>query len=94
MVHLEIGASNGHKLFTTLLRLDASFMIMSHAAFRSRRNSNRVLRPKPENRLLVVLRPKPPNSLEKRIRYTSYTILASVAIILDHPITKSSCTFA
>jgi hypothetical protein len=75
-----------------LLRLDASFVMTPRASFRFHWNSNRVLRPKPENHRLVVLRPKPPNRREKRIRYASSTISKGVIVVLDRPIPKSSCT--
>jgi len=45
----------------TLIHLDTSFTMMPRASSRSRRNSQHVLRSKPENRPPVVLRPKPPN---------------------------------
>jgi hypothetical protein len=56
MVHLSIGASDGHMLFTTLLHLYASFVMAPHATSKSILNSIRVLRTKPKNRSLVVLR--------------------------------------
>jgi hypothetical protein len=60
MVQLLIGASDGHELSVTLLRLDTSFTMTLRAAFESIPNSNQVLRPKPKNYPPVVLRPKPP----------------------------------
>jgi hypothetical protein len=48
MVQLHICASNGHELFTTLLHLDASFVMTPHAISKSIPYSNRVLRPKPK----------------------------------------------
>jgi hypothetical protein len=77
MVQLVIQASDGHGLLMILFRLDASFVMASHASFHFHWNSNRVLRPKSKNRWLVVLsrpvvlRPKPPNRWEKCIRYAS-----------------------
>ena len=41
-------ALDSHELFMTLLRLDTRFAMTPSASSRSRRNSNRVLRPKPE----------------------------------------------
>jgi hypothetical protein len=61
MVQLEIYASDSHELFTTLLRLDASFIMTPRAVSKSIPNSNRVLTPKPKNCMSVVLRPKPSN---------------------------------
>jgi hypothetical protein len=85
MVQLEIQTSDGYGLFTTLLRLDASFTTTPRASSRSCRNSNRILRSKPENRPTVVLRSKPPNCLETRIRYASSTISTCAPIVLDRP---------
>ena len=77
MVQVLIGASNGHALFTTLLRLNASLVMaprVSSHSLRNLRNSppvelkpkppnhpSLVLRPKTTNRPSMVLRPKPPN---------------------------------
>jgi hypothetical protein len=69
----------------------ASFATTPCASSRSYRNSNRVLRSKPENRPTVVLRPKPPNCPETRIRYASSTI-STRAPSSSTVLTKSSCT--
>jgi hypothetical protein len=54
-------------------------------------NFNQVLRRKPENHPAGDWNNKQ-NRLEKHIRYASSMILTHVTVILDHPITKSSCT--
>jgi hypothetical protein len=68
----------------TLLHLDASFTMTPRASSLSRRNSQRVLGPKPEVSLPVVLRPKPPNPLEKLILYAS-TISTHVTVVNAQP---------
>ena len=94
MVQLEIGASNDHGLFTTLLRLDASFTMTPRANSSSRRNPVRVLRPKPENCLPVVLRPKPPNPLGEAYLLCFLHVSTRVTVVLNHPAVKSSSAFA
>jgi hypothetical protein len=48
MVQLEIQASQGHGLFTTLLFLNTGFVMMPSVSSHSHRNSNRGLKPRPE----------------------------------------------
>ena len=61
-VHLLIGASDGHELFMTLLRLDTSFATTLRAALKSISNSILGFKAQTyQNHPPVVLRPKPSN---------------------------------
>ena len=93
MIQLQICPSDGHWLFTTFLRLGASFMITPRASSRSSQISNSGFEAQTQKLSLVVLRPKPPNNLEKRIYYTSM-ISTRVTVVFDRPITKSFSTSA
>jgi len=83
-----ISVSDSHEPFTTLLLLDASFVMMPRGASKSIPNSNLVLRPKDEIASADGFKAKPPNPLERCLHYASSTISTRVTIVLD--ITKSS----
>jgi hypothetical protein len=62
MVHLLIGASDGHELFTALLRLDASFAMTPCDTPKYILNSILGFEAQTkQNRPAMILRPKPPN---------------------------------
>jgi len=97
MIQLKIQASDGHRLFTNLIcftLMQASRWHHVHLPVPTG-TPTRFWGPNPKTSdPPVVLRPKLPNYLEERVRYTSSTISTCVAVVLDRPITKSTCASA